>query len=278
MDAIFQYPTTYMDKTLNWFGSYMERASLQLRVELEEYVESTVSASGSTFITEGASEFFEKFKAALKLIIQRLKEFIQDTKVNFQKYKKDKLTEKRINKLNSTINKSKKLKSLEVEYKDYSPKTKFIKREREALKRLVRKKGTKKEELILFMKRYKDSLSDEEKLGIKKILIKASIFASIGFIKGINDGLNDSCDYAYDTIEEYDEMCIKKAFVESAGTASVTDDSDLMVAYVKALAEMANDELITQRKIVEEFDKSFDQLEKEIDIALKDMDLGGDDL
>ena len=275
MDAIFQYSTDYMEEPLTRFNSYMEKASLQLRVELEEYVESTLNTSSSIFIIEGADSFFEKFKKAIKLIIERLKEFIRDTKVNFQKYKKDKASEEKIDKLASIFNKSDKLKSLKVKYKDYSPKAKFIKSEKEALQRMVRKKGTTKEELKIFMDRYKNELSTMEKVGIAITTVSAITIISKSFIKGLQKGFNSSIENAEDTIEELGNGKIIPFPVKESTEVSKEDiskDSEMMVLYARYLAEICTDEIKVQRETLIEFDKTLYSIEKEVENYFENME------
>lgn len=264
MDAIFQYSMNYMDEPLSRFESYMERASLQLKVELEEYVESTLNTSSSIFINEATDSFLEKFKKAIKLIIERLKEFLQDTKMNIQKFRKEKALEKRINKISDILNSDSKLKSLQIKYKDYTPKSRFIKREKEALKRLIRKKGTTKEELKIFMDRYKDELSDPQKIGIAISSILAIKFVSKEFISGIIDGFNHMS--VEETLKELSDIDIERYLTESENVSKedIVTDTDIMIIYARMLAEMATDELKVQREFMEEFESVLSDIESEI--------------
>lgn len=265
MDAIFQNSMDFMDKPLNWFDSYMERASLQLKVELEEYVESTLNTSSSIFITEATDSFLTKLKAAIKLIIQRLKEFIHDTKMNFQKFKKEKVAEGRIERLALAINKDSKLKELKVKFKDYTPKARFIKREKEAFKRLIRKKGTTKEELKIAFDRYKDELSDFEKAGITISSILAIKFLSSEFLDGIYDGINAMSKSAEDTIDDLDNIDFSGVITESTSEKTeVIDTTDIMTVYARMLSEMATDEIKVQREIMIEIDAVIREIDTEV--------------
>ena len=134
-----------MNESFVMFDSYMERASLQLKVELEEYVESTLTSS-SVFV-EGAKELAAKMKDAIREIHRRLRTFIEDTKKNYAKYKADKKLEDKIERIAIMLGKHDKFKQLQVKYKDKTPKAVFIKNQKKAFKELFRKRGTTKEEI-----------------------------------------------------------------------------------------------------------------------------------
>ena len=265
MDAIFQNSMDFMVKPLSWFDSYMERASLQLKVELEEYVESTLNTSSSIFITEASDSFLTKLKAAIDLIIKRLKEFIHDTKMNFQKFRKEKAAEGRLERLLSAINKDSKLKELKVKFKDYTPKARFIKREKEAFKRLIRKKGTTKEELKIAFDRYKNELSDFEKAGITISSILAIKFLSTEFLDGLYEVINSTDKSANDTVEDLENIDFSNTVFESATEKTeVTDITDVMTVYARMLSEMATDEIKVQREIMIEIDAVIREIDNEV--------------
>lgn len=273
MDAIFQYPMDYMNEPLNRFDSYMERASLQLKVELEEYVESTLTTSGSTFITESSETFFEKFKRGIQLVIEKLKEFINDAKMNFQKRKTDKSTEKRIDRLSSVIKKSDKLASKKVDYKDYSKKASFISQKKDELKKLFRKSSTTKEDIKKFIEDYKKELSASDKVKIAVISVTLLVAASKGFYDGLCEGYRKATALIDKDVSDLESIRKDDVFKESEEVTKsyITESAEMMALYTKAIADMCTDEIIVQREIIMEYEKTLSEIEKVVDSYLDEM-------
>lgn len=272
MDAIFQYQMNYMEEPFKRFDSYMERASLQLRVELEEYVESTINTSSSIFLTEGAKEFGNKLKNAVKLIIERLKEFIQDSKVSFENYRRGKALEKKVDKLASIIGASDKLKDLKVKYKDYSPKAKYIKSQKEAFKRLVRKPGTKSQELKLFMKRYTEGLSDSEKLAGVVTTIAVTVAVSKATLKGVYSGFNEFMEEASKEAKELDVRTKKTSSFNESTKEEILESSDMEIMITRYMTTIINDGVQCQREILKNYENSINEIDKMVKEELKNME------
>ena len=273
MDAIFQYPMDYMNEPLNRFESYMERASLQLKVELEEYVESTLTTSGSTFITESSETFFEKFKRGIKLIIEKLKEFINDAKMNFQKRNTDKSTEKRIDRLSFIIKKSDKLASKKVDYKDHSKKASFISQKKDELKKLFRKPSTTKDDIKQFIEDYKKELSASDKVKIVVISVTLVVAASKGFYEGICEGYRKATELADKDVSDLEGIKKQDVFKESEDITKsyITENAEMIALYTKAIADMCTDEIIVQRETIKAYEETLTEIEKVVDKYLDEM-------
>lgn len=271
MDAIFQCNSNYMEEPFRRFDSYMENASLQLRIELEEYVESTIESSGSIFVSESVNDYLTKIKNAIKLLIERLREFIQDTKNNLNKFKADKEFERKLDKLSSIITRDEKLKSIKIKYKDKTPIRKFIKNEKEALKRLVRKPGTKVDELKLFMKRYRESLSKKEKTDIILATVSLGTICFYPFLKGFRDAINDELDEAIDEIKDTENSNIIQFPVkESESTELTKEQIEIYSLYIRFDIEMSNDLVELSKERIKDLESLVSEAETKINEFLKE--------
>lgn len=272
-----------MNESFVMFDSYMERASLQLKVELEEYVESTLTSS-SVFV-EGAKELAAKMKDAIREILRRLRTFIEDTKKNYAKYKADKKLEEKIEHISAMLGKHDKFKQLQVKYKDKTPKAVFIKNQKKAFKELFRKKGTTKEEIRHYFSKYKDQLSIIDKTACAGAMIAVSAIVSKGFISGIMDGVKSALEDTESSVKELDTIIDNynksKLYGESAEEISKDElDEDMgrleiLNLYARFAAEMDSDLVNVTKEIIEEMesaiDEAFDVVKKSIE-AEDDID------
>lgn len=264
MDAI------YMNESFNLLDSYMERASLQLKVELEEYVESTLTSS-SVFV-EGAKEFAHKIKEAIQEVIRRLKTFIEDTKKNYAKYKADKKLEDKIDRIAAMLGKHDKFKQLQVKYKDKSPKAVFIKNQKKAFKDLFRKRGTTKEEIKNFFEKYKDQLSIIDKTKCAGAMIAIGAIIAKGFVAGVVDGVGEALEDTASSVKDLDNIVedYQKAKVFSESTEELTKEEvkedtaylEVVNLYARYAAEMESDLVKVSKEMMQE-------MEAVVDDALK---------
>lgn len=261
MDAI------YMNESFVMFDSYMERASLQLKVELEEYVESTLTSS-SVFV-EGAKEFATKMKDAIREIIRRIKTFIEDTKNNYAKYKADKKLEEKIERVAIMLGKHEKFKQLQVKYKDKTPKAVFIKNQKKAFKDLFKKRGTTKDEIKNFFTKYKDQLSIIDKAKCAGVMITVGSICTKGFLSGLIDSigqaLEDSSSSIKDldnVIDDYNRSKIFKESKEEISKDDVKDDLEqleLLNLYARYAAEMDSDLVKVSKEMMNEMESIVDE-------------------
>ena len=280
MDAIFQYPIDYMDESINRFKSYMEKASLQLQIELEEYA----TSSSSIYVNEGVREFNEKLKRGIKLIITRLKEFIQDTRVNIEKYMVQKKVEKRIAKIAKWMHKSNELKNMQVKYKDRSARARFIKKEKAAMKRMFRKKNTKAEELKVQFQRYKEQLSILEKAEIAYASSKVIQIISNAFVNGLQAHLDEALDDAEYTAEE---LAGAELFINASNNRNINESvegdevdvkemSTMITEYSNYITTMSIDEINVWRETFNEYMKILDKIEVQINVSINNESLEKD--
>ena len=259
-----------MNESFTLYDSYMERASLQLKVELEEYVESTLTSS-SVFV-EGAKEFATKMKDAIREIIRRIKTFIEDTKKNYAKYKADKKLEEKIERVATMLGKHEKFKQLQVKYKDKTPKAVFIKNQKKAFKDLFRKKGTTKDEIKNFFTKYKDQLSTIDKAKCAGVMITVGSICAKGVMFAIINGIGNSLDESSSSVndldnilDDYNRSKIFKESTEEVSKDDVKDDLErleLLNLYARYAAEMDSDLVKVSKEMM-------DEIESVVDEALK---------
>lgn len=217
MDAIFEYSMDYMYDSIRVFGSYMEKASLQFNIELEEYVESVLNynSSSSLVVLEASKNgLIEKIQKGTENIISKIKTFWQDTKNNITKYVIDKKIENKVKKIENKCKGNKHLQKLKINHKDFSAKKKFLKREKESLKKLFEKKGKSSKEKSAEAKKIIENVKKklkEEKF-VKHVIIEVSIYASLAFFKGIMDEFrkdNESINSDLERIRQDGERALK---------------------------------------------------------------------
>lgn len=267
MDATFKYPMDYVMESIEKFDSYMERASLQFKVELEGRAKAILDPSSSALFTEEATgSFMEKLKRGFELIKRRLMELIQDTRANFMKYRADKAMKKRMKKLQDMLSKYPILKKIKVPYADMSPMFRFIEREKLALKRMVRKPGTTKEEIKLFMKKY------VERMTLKQKILSAAAFITIAalFTGSIIQGFEMELDRIQKDVQDTNADDPMLAKMES-------DFAEAMGEYTSAYSKMTADEIKFCREMMTNMDKALRDAENSVYSEANKLEKGEDE-
>jgi len=189
MDALYLIsPNKSMDKPLELFESYTEKAFQQYELELEDFsrVLSVSPSSSSDFMLEAATNsFIDKIKNAIAVIAQRLKEFIDDTRANINRYFAEKKIQEKIAFINSVLEKYPVLKHMKIKYSDRRPILELIENEKKAIKRMVRKKGTTSEELKIRYERYREQKTKLELMARAGSVVTVATLITGGFLLGI---------------------------------------------------------------------------------------------